>query len=75
MRNDALNSINNTNKFEFIENESLKTSIAEYPNEISIYQNQETKIRAIVENRLQPVIEKHISLIDMLPKEKQFLSN
>jgi hypothetical protein len=72
LRNDALNSINNTNKFEFLENESLKTSIAEYPNEINIYQNQEKKIRAIVENRLQPVIEKHISLIDMLPKDKLF---
>lgn len=69
LRNDALNSINNTNKFEFLENQTLKTLIAEYPNEINIYKVQEAKIIAIVETRLQPIIEKHISLIDMLPKE------
>tara|TARA_R110000787_G_scaffold246766_3_gene352494 strand:+ start:389 stop:850 length:462 start_codon:yes stop_codon:yes gene_type:complete len=34
LRNDALKSINNTNKFEFLENESLKGLITAYPNEI-----------------------------------------
>lgn len=69
LRNDALNSINNTNKFEFIENESLKELIAKYPNEITIFKNQELKISTIVTERLKPVIEKHISLIDMLPND------
>lgn len=67
LRNDALTSINNTTKFEFLENESLKGLIAEYPNEISKFKDQETKIKNTVENRLKPVIEKYISLADMLP--------
>jgi len=75
LRNDALNSINNTNKFEFLEDDSLKRLIAGYPNEINIFQNQETKIRNIVDNRLKPVIEKHISLIDMLPQEDKGYTN
>ncbi|GEQ86770.1 hypothetical protein ULMS_22780 [Patiriisocius marinistellae] len=68
LRNDALNSINNTNKFEFLENESLKVLIAEYPNEIKIFESQEINIGNIVTNKLKPIIEKHISLSDMLSK-------
>ncbi|MDW5290984.1 hypothetical protein [Formosa sp. PL04] len=71
LRDAALNSINNTNKFEFLENDSLKELIALYPNEISIFKNQEIKIGNIVNNRLQPVIEKHISLLDLLPEENK----
>ncbi|RMA64764.1 hypothetical protein [Ulvibacter antarcticus] len=71
LRNEALNSINNTNKFEFLENDSLKELIAAYPNEMNVYNIQEVKIMNIVQNRLQPVIEKHISLIDLLPKENK----
>ncbi len=52
LRNEALNSINNTTKFEFLENESLKELIAMFPNEISVFNNQEIKIRNIVDNRL-----------------------
>ena len=71
LRNEALNSVNNTTKFEFLENESLKESIAGFPNEITVFNNQELKIRNIVDNRLKPVIEKHISLIDMLPENNK----
>lgn len=71
LRNDALTSINNTNKFEFLENQSLKGLIAEYPNEINIFNNQELKVGNIVINKLKPVIEKHISLADMLPKDEK----
>ena len=71
LRDDALNSINNTNKFEFIENESLKGLIAKYPNEINIFKNQEMKISTIVSEKLKPVIERHISLIDMLPEDNK----
>ncbi|MBQ0769767.1 MAG: hypothetical protein KBT58_10775 [Bizionia sp.] len=69
LRDDALNSVNNTNKFEFLENDLLKASIASYPKEINIFNNQENKIKNIVENRLKPVIEKYISLADMLPED------
>lgn len=71
LRDEALNSINNTNKFEFLENQSLKGLISEYPNEMNIFKNQESKIRNIVENRLKPIIEKNISLIDLLPKDDE----
>lgn len=71
LRNEALNSVNNTTKFEFLENDSLKELIAKFPNEITMFNNQETKISNIVENRLKPILEKHISLIDMLPVDNK----
>lgn len=71
LRNEALNSVNNTTKFEFLENDSLKDLIAGFPNEINAFNNQETKIRNIVENRLKPILEKHISLIDMLSENNK----
>ncbi|WP_299107240.1 hypothetical protein [uncultured Winogradskyella sp.] len=70
LHNGAVNSINTTNKFEFIESDLLKDLIAAYPNELDNFQNQETKIENIIINRLQPVIEKHISLIDILTKRE-----
>ncbi|MRI00202.1 hypothetical protein GH721_06585 [Kriegella sp. EG-1] len=68
MRNEAINSINITNKFEFIESDSLKELIAIYPNELDKFNEQEKKIADIVGYRLKPVIEKYISLIDLLPE-------
>ncbi|NRD23987.1 hypothetical protein HNV10_12075 [Winogradskyella litoriviva] len=58
--------MNTTNKFEFIESTVLKDLIAAYPNELDSFESQETKIENIIVNRLQPAIEKHISLIDIL---------
>ncbi|MEM5564463.1 hypothetical protein WNY78_05090 [Psychroserpens sp. AS72] len=66
LHNGAINSINSTNKFEFIESVLLKDLIASYPNELDNFETQETKIKDIVINRLQPAIEKHVSLIDIL---------
>ena len=72
LRNEALNSVNNTTKFEFLENDSLKELITGFPNEITVFNNQEIKIRNIVDNRLKPILEKHISLIDMLPEDNKY---
>lgn len=66
----AVNSINTTNKFEFIESDMLKDLIAAYPNELDNFQSQETKIENIIVNRLQPAIEKYVSLIDMLTQRE-----
>ncbi|RAJ16882.1 hypothetical protein [Olleya aquimaris] len=66
LHNGAINSVNSTNKFEFIENVLLKDLIASYPNELDSFESQEAKIKNIVINKLQPVIEKHVSLIDIL---------
>ncbi len=71
LRNEALGSINNSNKFQFLENDALTELLAQYPTEINTYKTQEIKIANIVDNRLKPVIEKHISLIDLLPEENK----
>jgi len=66
----AINSVNTTNKFEFIESVLLKDLITAYPNDLDSFENQESKIENIIVNRLQPAIEKHISLIDILTKRE-----
>ena len=62
----AINSINSTNKFEFIESDILKDLIASYPNELDNFKSQETKIENIITNRLKPEIETHVSLLDIV---------
>ncbi|HAF78282.1 MAG TPA: hypothetical protein DCG42_13285 [Maribacter sp.] len=69
VRDEAINSINATNKFEFIESDSLKKLIAAYPNELDNFNNQQIKIENIINERLKPIIEKHISLIEILPED------
>lgn len=69
LRNEALSSINSSNKFQFLKNDALTELIAKYPTELNAYKTQETKIGNIVDNRLKPVLEKHISLVDVLPDE------
>ncbi len=68
VRDEAINSINATNKFEFIESDSLKQLISAYPNELDSFNNQQNKIENIITDRLKPVIEKHISLMEILPQ-------
>ena len=75
LRSDALSSINNTNKFQFLQNESLTQLIAQYPTELRSFQDQEIQIKNIVDNRVKPVLEKHIALVDMLPEENSTYKN
>ena len=44
LHNGAVNSINSTNKFEFMESVLLKYLIASYPNELDSFESQENKI-------------------------------
>jgi len=44
----------------------LRDLIAAYPNELDNFENQEAIISNLINNRLQPEIEAHISLIDIL---------
>ncbi|TDT45277.1 hypothetical protein CLV90_2362 [Maribacter spongiicola] len=67
IRNEAINSINVTSKFEFIESETLKELIAAYPNDLDSFNNQQIKIEAVISDRLKPQIEKYISLMEILP--------
>lgn len=67
--NASINSIINTTKFEFIENTSLKDLIIIYPNLIESFKKQDDQIKAIVTNRLKPVLEEYVSLVDMLSNE------
>ncbi|MGB3774415.1 MAG: DUF6090 family protein [Leeuwenhoekiella sp.] len=69
---EALSSINSTDKFQFIENDSLKILIAQYPAHMNDFMEQEVKLRNIVENKLKPLLEKHLSLVDMLPEDATY---
>ncbi len=71
----ALNSVINTSKFEIIESDSLKTLIANYPTEIAEFKITDSKINEIVVNHLQPVLEKHLALVDILPQENPKFNN
>lgn len=72
LRNEALSSINATDKFQFIENDSLKILIAQYPAQIKEFMEQEIKLRSIVESKLKPTLEQHLSLVDMLPENAKY---
>ena len=66
----ALNSVINTTKFEMIESTSLKRLITNYPTEIGVLDTEDAKVKKIVVDDVQTVIEKYLSLADMLPKGK-----
>lgn len=68
----AINSIVRTTKSEFIESTDLKDLIILYPNKIIMFKEQNDKIKNLVNNRIKPVIEKHISLADKLPANTKF---
>ncbi|WP_289039015.1 hypothetical protein [uncultured Zobellia sp.] len=65
----AVNSVISTTKFEFIESDSLKSLITNYPGEIQKLKSIDLKIRDIILGRLQPTLEKHLALKDMLSKD------
>ena len=71
----ALNSVISTSKFEVIESDSLKTLIANYPTEIAEFKITDAKINDIVSNHLQPELEKHLALVDMLPRDNPKYNN
>lgn len=72
----SINSVSSTNKFEFIKSDLLRDLIASYPNELNNFENQDAKIGNIIINRLQPVIESHVSLIDiLLNRESKYNKN
>ena len=75
LRDKSLNSVNMTDKFQFLENDSLAELIAQYPSKLKTFENQEAKINNIVENRLKPIIEKHVSLIDLFPNDNKNYKN
>ena len=72
LRDETLSSINATDKFQFIENDSLEILIAQYPAQINEFMEQELKLRSIVESKLKPTLEKHLSLVDMLPEGSKY---
>ncbi|MCM4155501.1 hypothetical protein [Gramella sp. AN32] len=72
LRDEALSSVNNTDKFQFLENDSLTELIAQYPTEIKTFRAQELKISNLVENKLKPILEEHISLIDLLEENNTY---
>ena len=75
LRDKSLNSVNMTDKFQFLDNDSLAELISQYPSELKTFENQESKINNIVENRLKPIIEKHVSLIDLFSNDNENYKN
>lgn len=75
LRDKSLSSVNMTDKFQFLENDSLADLIAQYPRNLKTFESQATKINNIVENSLKPIIEKHVSLIDLLPNNNENYNN
>lgn len=75
LRDKSLNSVNITDKFQFLENDTLAELIAQYPSVLKTFESQEAKINNIVENRLKPIIEKHVSLIDLFPNDNESYKN
>lgn len=71
----ALNSVISTSKFEIIESDSLKSLIANYPTKIEEFKITDAKINEIVDNHLQPALEKHLALVDMLPRDNPKYNN
>lgn len=65
----ALNSVISTTKFEFIESDTLKSLITNYPSELSSFRTIDENIDLIINNHVQPKIEEYLSLTDILAKD------
>ncbi|SHJ06837.1 hypothetical protein SAMN04488513_102736 [Pseudozobellia thermophila] len=65
----ALNSVISTTKLEMIESDSLKKLITNYPTELGEFEMEVAEIKEIVDNNIKPVLEEHLSLSDILPKD------
>ncbi|NNE78108.1 MAG: hypothetical protein HKN31_13675 [Pricia sp.] len=68
MLDGALNSVINTAKLEIIESDSLKRLITNYPTEVGEFKIEGSKVKEVV-NGLKPVLEKYLSLSELLPEE------
>lgn len=66
LQDSSIKSIVSTSKMELIENSKLKDLIAMYLTKIEKLNNQDDKIKNIVINKTKPVLEKYISLVDIL---------
>lgn len=66
----ALNSVISTTKFEIIDSDSLKKLITNYPTEVADFEIEGLIVRETV-NTLKPILEKHLSLSDLLPAENE----
>jgi hypothetical protein len=66
LQDSSIKSIVSTDKMELIESSKLKDLIAMYLTKIQKFNDQDKKIKTIVESKIKVAIEKHISLVDML---------
>jgi hypothetical protein len=67
LQDSSIKSIVSTNKMELLENTKLKDLIAMYLIKIQKLNSQDDKIKNIVANKTKPILEKYISLVDILP--------
>lgn len=67
LQDSSINSIVSTSKLETIDSAKLKDLIASYLAKIELFKSEDTQVKAIVSNKIKPILEKHISLVDLLP--------
>ncbi|MEP3836889.1 MAG: hypothetical protein ABJM36_04545 [Algibacter sp.] len=73
LQDSSINSIVSTSKLETIESTKLKDLIATYLTKIESFKSQDAQVKAIVSNKIKPILEQHISLVDLLPNEKKYI--
>ncbi|MDB2463095.1 hypothetical protein N9W61_03240 [Algibacter sp.] len=66
LQDSSINSIVSTSKLERIGSTKLKDLIATYLYKIDMFKTQDDQIKAIVSDKIKPILEKHISLVDLL---------
>ncbi|MBU2996289.1 hypothetical protein KO500_07575 [Cellulophaga baltica] len=71
----SVNSIISTSKFELLESETLKELITLYPAKITQFNLQDQKIRYIISEKIKPVVEQKLSLVDLLPEHDSIYDN
>jgi len=68
----GLNALLNSDKLELITSDSLNLLITEYPSNIKRFKEQEQNMEDVLLNMHRPVLEKYVSLIDVLSNDDGF---
>ncbi|MGB5418238.1 hypothetical protein [Algibacter sp.] len=72
LQDSSLNSIVSTNKLESIDNAKLKDLIATYLSKIQLFKSQDDQVKTIVSDKIKPILENHISLVDLLSDDIKY---
>ncbi|KJD34202.1 hypothetical protein PW52_13480 [Tamlana sedimentorum] len=68
----TMNSVLTTSKLEQISNVKLKDLLSLYYHKIENFKNQEGVIKAIISEKLKPILEEYVSLSEILPDNEKY---